>query len=87
MIVNLGSHQFHICRTSTHLKHKYNTRENQRQLDIDLNDFFIRAEDYVWDDVLPKEGIVKYPWIDFSKEDRPYKHSVDNNQTFGPLRR
>ena len=29
--------------------------------------FFILMEDLIWERVLPKEGKVKYSWIDFSK--------------------
>ena len=56
-----------ICRTLPFLKHKYITRNNQSQLDIDLDDFFIQTEDYIWEHVLPKEGHAKYSWIDFIK--------------------
>ena len=67
-----------ICRTSPHLKHKYISQENQRKLAIDLNDFLDWAEDYIWY-VLPKEGKVKYPWIDFSRKVCLDKYFVDNN--------
>ena len=63
------------------------TPENEcLQHDIDLKEFFILAEDYIWNNVLPKEGKVKYSWIDFSEKDCPDKLWT-TNQTFGPLRR
>ena len=49
-----------VCRTSHLLKHKYISPE--------IKEFFDWAEDYVWYDVLPKEGKVKYPRIDFSRK-------------------
>ena len=66
------------CRTSPFLKHKYITRNDRSQLDIDLNDLFIRTEDYIWEYVLPKEGNAKYSWLDFS-EGNP-----DNNSDLQP---
>ena len=43
----------------THLKkNKYITCYDQRQLDIDLDEFFDKAEYYIWEHVLPKEGKV-----------------------------
>ena len=50
-----------------------------------MEDFFDWAEDYIWEHVLPKEGKVKYPWIDFSKY--PHlsdKHSVENKPDLQP---
>ena len=32
--------------------------------------FFEEAESYIWEHVLPKEGEVKYPWIEFNKHPR-----------------
>ena len=48
------------------LEHK-DINNNQKQLHIDLSDFFERTESYIWVDVLPKEGKVKYPcsWRSF----------------------
>ena len=74
-----------ICKTSPFLKHKYIASNDQPQLDIDLDYFFTRMEDLIWEHVLLKEGKVKYSWIDFSKY-QPYffpchvsdTHSVDN---------
>ena len=53
-----------ICMTSPFLEHK-DINNDQKQLDID---FFKRAELYILEYVLPNEGKVKYPWIDFSIE-------------------
>ena len=63
-----------ICQTSPLIKHKYITRNDQKQLDIDLYDFFDWADNYIWKHVLPKEGEVKYP----SHLHWPDSHSVDN---------
>ena len=56
-----------ICRTSVFLEHK-DINNDQKQLDIDFSDFFEQTESYIWAAVLPKEGKVKYSWIDFSRE-------------------
>ena len=60
-----------ICRTSPFLKHKYITSNDQSQLDINLEDCFIRTEDYIWEHVLPKEGNAKYSWLDCSNIGKP----------------
>ena len=69
-------------------KTEINFPQEPRTLDIDLNDFFDWAEDYVWYDVLPKEGKVKYPWIDFSRKVPafvcPEKYFVNNNLDLQP---
>ena len=74
-----------MCRPSPH---KYISHENQRKLAIDLNDFLDWAEDYIWYDVLPKEGKLKYPWIDFNRKLPafvcPDKYFVDNNLDLQP---
>ena len=56
-----------ICMTLPFLEHK-DINNDLKQLDIDLSDFFARTESYIWADVLPKKGKVKYPWINFSRE-------------------
>ena len=60
----------------------------KKKLDIDLKDFFDWAEDYVWYDVLPKEGKVKYPWIDFKTKVLafvcPDKYFEDGNLDLQP---
>ena len=74
-----------ISMTSPFLKHKYINRNDRSQLYIELDNFFDWAQEYIWEHVLPKEGKVKYPWIDFSKY-HPFifyphvsdTHSVDN---------
>ena len=66
-----------ICRTSVLLEHR-DINNDQKKVDIDFFEFFEQAESYIWENILPKEGKVKYPWIDFSK------HSVDNKPDSQP---
>ena len=53
--------------TSPSLEHKYITPDDRSQLYDELFDFFDWAREYIWEQVLPKVGMVKYLWIDFGK--------------------
>ena len=71
------------CRTSPFLKHKYITCNNQSQLDIDLDDFFLFEQRIIF-------GSTFYPKKEM--QNTPGKILVTwgnqtTNQTFSPLRR
>ena len=65
-----------ICRASPFLKHKYVAGNDPKHLLIDFYCFFDLANCYIREHVLPKEGKVKYPWINFSKLNRQVSNGV-----------